>query len=81
MITAKRSFTDGVHTGKMRTSTGKLRAYVRRLGRLVVARPYTHLAFRDARAWSNLELQRYAPLFTGSVVNVSAWKQDRHVGL
>ena len=30
-------------------------------------------AYRLARRWSNIELARLAPLFTGDVVNVSAW--------
>jgi hypothetical protein len=29
--------------------------------------------FRIARIWSNREIERLAPLFTGEVVNVSAW--------
>jgi len=29
--------------------------------------------FRIARLWSNREIRRIAPLFTGEVVNVSAW--------
>lgn len=33
-------------------------------------------AFRTARAWSNRELARFAHLFGGEVVNVSAW-EDR----
>lgn len=37
---------------------------------------------RLARIWSNEQLARIAPVFTGHVVNVSAWddrdKQDRH---
>ena len=38
--------------------------------------------FRIARIWSNREIKRLAPLFTGDVINVSAWddrdKEARH---
>lgn len=30
--------------------------------------------FRRSRLWSNDELRKFAPLFTGSIVNVSAWR-------
>jgi hypothetical protein len=30
--------------------------------------------FRVPRVWSNQELKKFAPLFKGSIVNVSAWK-------
>ncbi|MBX6422820.1 class I SAM-dependent methyltransferase [Thermosulfurimonas sp. F29] len=34
--------------------------------------------FRLPRKWSNQELQKFAPLFRGKVINVSAWKdQDK----
>lgn len=33
-------------------------------------------SFKAARRWSNRELRRVAPLFTGDVVNVSGW-EDR----
>lgn len=36
--------------------------------------------FRLARVWSNEELQRVAPLFTGRVVNVSGWKDEDKEG-
>ena len=38
--------------------------------------------YRLARIWSNQQLATFAPVFTGDIVNVSAWddrdKQDRH---
>jgi hypothetical protein len=37
---------------------------------------FTDRKFRLARHWSNRELAKLAPLFTGDVVNVSAW-EDR----
>lgn len=38
----------------------------------------TDRKFRVARKWSNKELKRFAHLFTGDVVNVSAWRdQDK----
>lgn len=37
--------------------------------------------WRAPRLWSNTELRRFAPLFQGDVVNVSAWKdQDKQGG-
>jgi hypothetical protein len=37
--------------------------------------------FRRPRLWSNQELKRIAPLFSGSVINVSAWRDlDKEVG-
>lgn len=33
-------------------------------------------AFRVPRIWSNRELSRFAPLYTGEIINVSAW-QDK----
>lgn len=36
--------------------------------------------FRIPRIWSNRELARFAPLFTGSVINVSAWKDEDKEG-
>jgi len=38
----------------------------------------TDRKFRRARIWSNTELARFAPLYRGSVVNVSGWRdQDK----
>lgn len=34
----------------------------------------TDRKFRVPRIWSNQELRRFAPIFTGDVVNVSAWQ-------
>lgn len=36
--------------------------------------------FRVPRVWSNLELSKFGNLFTGSVVNVSAWKDEDKEG-
>lgn len=36
--------------------------------------------FRIAREWSNRELHRFAPLFTGDVVNVSGWTDEDKQG-
>lgn len=36
--------------------------------------------FRLARAWSNEQLRRVAPLFGGRIVNVSAWKDEDKQG-
>lgn len=36
--------------------------------------------FRIPRLWSNQELRRIAPLFSGSVVNVSGWKDEDKEG-
>jgi hypothetical protein len=35
---------------------------------------------RIARRWSNQELEKFAPLFQGSVINVSAWKDEDKCG-
>jgi hypothetical protein len=35
---------------------------------------------REARVWSNQEIARLAPLISGSVVNVSAWKDEDKEG-
>ena len=37
-------------------------------------------AFRSPRIWSNRELERYAGLFKGRVVNVSAWEDKDKEG-
>lgn len=50
-----------------------LRDLARRLG---LRRSYQRQAFTLARRWSNAELRRIGPLFSGRVVNVSAW-EDR----
>ena len=49
----------------------RLRDLARRLG---LRRSYQRQAFTLARQWSNAELRRIGPLFTGKVVNVSAWE-------
>ncbi len=36
--------------------------------------------FRKARIWSNKELEKLAPLFSGDVVNVSGWRDDDKEG-
>lgn len=36
--------------------------------------------FRVPRLWSNSELRRFAPLFKGSVVNISGWNDDDKEG-
>ncbi len=36
--------------------------------------------FRRARVWSNAELRRIAPIFSGDVVNVSGWKDEDKEG-
>ena len=36
--------------------------------------------FRAARIWSNVELRRFAPRLTGSVANVSAWRDEDKEG-
>lgn len=36
--------------------------------------------FRLPRVWSNSELKKFAPLFTGRVVNVSAWRDEDKEG-
>lgn len=36
--------------------------------------------FRAARVWSNRELRRFAPRLEGSVVNVSAWRDEDKEG-
>jgi hypothetical protein len=38
------------------------------------------LRFRRPRVWSNGEIRRFAPLFRGSVVNVSAWTDEDKEG-
>ena len=40
----------------------------------------TDRKFRVARNWSNSEIERFAPLFSGRVVNVSAWKDEDKQG-
>ena len=56
-----------------------LRDLARRLG---LRRSYQRQAFTLARQWSNSELRRIGPLFTGRVVNVSAWEdRDKQGGL
>lgn len=37
-------------------------------------------ASRPARLWSNEELRQFAPLFTGDVLNVSAWRDEDKEG-
>src|SRR3989338_9207278 len=32
--------------------------------------------FRKARIWSNKELKKISPIFKGSVINVSGWKDE-----
>lgn len=57
----------------------KLLSRVRKIGsRLqdLAGRSYQERAFRIPRDWSNREIRRFAPLYTGDVVNVSAW-EDR----
>ena len=50
--------------------------------RLGLRRSYQRQAFTLARRWSNAELRRIGPLFTGRVVNVSAWEdRDKEVGV
>jgi len=44
--------------------------------KLIKLRFFTDRKFRIARIWSNRELKKYAHLFTGDIINVSAW-QDR----
>lgn len=36
--------------------------------------------FRGPRCWSNRELRRFAPLFTGRVANVSGWRDEDKEG-
>jgi len=36
----------------------------------------TERVHRVPRLWSNLELSKFAPLFSGAVVNVSAWRDE-----
>lgn len=36
--------------------------------------------YRIPRMWSNQELRRIAPIFTGSVINVSAWRDEDKEG-
>lgn len=51
-----------------------VRHVARRAG--LVRRDYAAAAFSVPRRWSNAELRRFAPLFEGPAVNVSAW-EDR----
>lgn len=44
------------------------------LSRLGLRRSFHDKAFRAPRLWSNRELAKFAPLFPGDVVNVSAWE-------
>lgn len=37
--------------------------------------------FRQARIWSNTELLKYSHYYTGSVVNVSAWRDEDKRGM
>ncbi len=49
---------------------------------LGLRRSYQRQAFTLARRWSNAELRRIGPLFTGRVVNVSAWEdRDKEGGV
>lgn len=41
---------------------------------------FTDRRFRLARIWSNRELEKISPLLTGSVINVSAWKDSDKQG-
>jgi len=41
---------------------------------------YRRRAFRQPRIWSNRVLSTIAPLFTGSVINVSAWRDEDKEG-
>ncbi|MHB0998693.1 MAG: hypothetical protein ACYC27_05550 [Armatimonadota bacterium] len=41
---------------------------------------YKYVAFRQPRRWSNRELRDIAPVFTGSIINVSAWKDEDKEG-
>ena len=36
--------------------------------------------FRAPRLWSNSELRKFAPFFTGSVVNISGWNDSDKEG-
>ena len=57
----------------------RLRDLARRFG---LRRSYQRQAFTLAREWSNAELRRVGPLFSGRVVNVSAWEdQDKQGGV
>jgi hypothetical protein len=45
-------------------------------------RSYHHRHFRDARTWSNREIRRFAGLYDGDVINVSAWEdKDKEGGV
>ena len=52
----------------------RVRQLARRAG--LLPRDYASAAFGVPRRWSNAELRRFAPLFGGAAVNVSAW-EDR----
>ncbi len=43
-------------------------------------RAYKSRAFRQPRIWSNRVLRTISPLFTGSVINVSAWQDEDKEG-
>ena len=45
-----------------------------------LSRMMTDRRFRLARLWSNDELRKVAPLFSGRIVNVSAWKDEDKAG-
>jgi hypothetical protein len=42
--------------------------------------PFTDRKFKLPRAWSNKELAKFSHLFTGDIVNVSAWKDSDKQG-
>lgn len=42
--------------------------------------PFVDRKFRLPRLWSNQELRRIAPLFSGAVANVSAWRDEDKEG-
>ncbi|MDF0486606.1 hypothetical protein PX554_00560 [Sphingomonas sp. H39-1-10] len=58
----------------MTSATSLVRQVARRAG--LLPRDYASAAFGVPRRWSNAELRRFAPLFEGAAVNVSAW-EDR----
>lgn len=43
-------------------------------------RPYHTRHFRDARLWSNREIEKFGSLYTGDVINVSAWEDKDKEG-
>lgn len=48
--------------------------------RLLGVKSYHDRHFREARVWSNREIAKFAGLYTGDVINVSAWEDKDKEG-